>query len=525
MAALVRLCVLVVPIAAGVASGVLLARTIPRASGILGIAWIGLVLLGSLLAVNVVERLGRRLLPLATLLNLSLAFPDRAPSRFKLARRAGNIRILEDRARDAREHGLDDDPARAAETVLTLVAALSAHDRKTRGHAERVRAFTDMLAAEYGLAPGDRDRLRWAALLHDIGKLEVPSDTLNKPGKPDEAEWEILRRHPLEGERIAAPLLPWLGGFAAVIGQHHERWDGAGYPRGVAGEELALGARIVGVADSFEVMTAARSYKRPMTPNAARRELQRCAGTQFDPQVVRAFLGISVGRLWLTVGPASWVAQVPFMLGIGRAGGQAVTLARAAGVVAINGLAGALALGVGVAAAVPAPRAETPSAIATASPGAASPSLVTPSVSIQIVPSHADDESAMEEESPDDAPEGAADPGVSTSTDAGTNAPAQSGAGSDSGEAAIGGTVDAVEGVVQGTAQTVGAVVEETTATVQEVVQTAADTAGTIVQTADDAVEDVVDTVTESVDTVETTVDDTVDEVGDTLDDVLGGLG
>jgi hypothetical protein len=151
-----------------------------------------------------------------------------------------------------------------------------------------------MLAGELDLDDEDRDRLRWAALLHDIGKLRVPGRILNKAGKPDRFEWERLQAHPAEGAAIVEPLLPWLGTWATTIVQHHERFDGRGYPAGLEGEGISLGARIVSVADSFEVMTAARAYKRPMTPSAARRELARCSGSQFDPAVVRLFLNIAI---------------------------------------------------------------------------------------------------------------------------------------------------------------------------------------------------------------------------------------
>jgi hypothetical protein len=270
-------------------------------------------------------------------------FPDRAPSRFVLARRSGNVRRLEERVRAAHEQGVSDDPARAAEEILSLVAALSAHDRKTRGHSERVRAFTDLIAGELKLTQDERDRLRWAALLHDVGKLRVPAKILNKPGKPDAHEWELLKRHPAAGARIAAPLLPWLGEWGATIAQHHERYDGNGYPAALAGEQIALGARIVSVADSFEVMTAARSYKKPMSVPAAREELVRNAGSQFDPAVVRTFLSISIGRLWWTVGPASWVGITPFLGWLQRAAAQAAAAAQSAAVVAVVGLSGVVA--------------------------------------------------------------------------------------------------------------------------------------------------------------------------------------
>ncbi|HEY7400882.1 MAG TPA: HD-GYP domain-containing protein [Actinomycetota bacterium] len=320
-----------------------LGRAVPAPAGALVVLWwLGIFAVCSVTAV-LVERLARRLLPLATLLQLSLVFPDRAPSRFVLARRSGNVRRLEERVRAAHEQGVSDDPARAAEEILSLVAALSAHDRKTRGHSERVRAFTDLIAGELKLTQDERDRLRWAALLHDVGKLRVPAKILNKPGKPDEHEWELLKRHPAAGARIAAPLLPWLGEWGATIAQHHERYDGNGYPAAFAGEQIAFGARIVSVADSFEVMTAARSYKKPMSVPAAREELVRNAGSQFDPAVVRTFLSISIGRLWWTVGPASWVGITPFFGWLQRAAAQAAAAAQSAAVVAVVGLSGVVA--------------------------------------------------------------------------------------------------------------------------------------------------------------------------------------
>src|SRR5205085_7550418 len=143
-----------------------------------------------------------------------------------------------------------------------------------------------------------RDRLRWAALLHDIGKLEVPASILNKPDRPDEAEWVQLRRHPETAARLLAPLHEWLGEWKLAAEHHHEHNDGSGYPRGLRGEGISLGGRIVCVSDCFETMTAARPYKTAMSAGAARGELVRFAGTQFDPMVCRSFLNISLGRLW-----------------------------------------------------------------------------------------------------------------------------------------------------------------------------------------------------------------------------------
>ncbi|TMK87083.1 MAG: HD domain-containing protein [Actinobacteria bacterium] len=312
-AALLRLLAVAVPVAAGVLASVVFSHAVKYPHGIAPVLlwWIA-VLAISTVVVAAVERQCRRLLPLATLLKLSMIFPDKAPSRFGVALRAGTVRNLEERVVEMRARGIDDEPSRAAEQILELVGALGVHDRATRGHAEQ----------------DDRDRLRWAALLHDVGKVTVPTEVLNKPGKPDEEEWRILHSHPEEGAKLAAPLREWLGEWADTIEQHHERWDGLGYPHGLKGEKISRGARIVAVADSFEVMTAARSYKRPMDVKAARQELTNGAGTQFDPAMVRAFLNISLGRMRWMVGPLAWVAELPFLRGIAwETGGQAAGMA------------------------------------------------------------------------------------------------------------------------------------------------------------------------------------------------------
>jgi hypothetical protein len=253
-------------------------------------------------------RLARRLLPLAALLRLSLVFPDRTPSRFRIALRSGTAGQLRRQVAQVREHGVGDDVNAAAETVLVLAAALNAHDPLTRGHSERVRAFTEVLAGELRLPAADVDRLRWSALLHDCGKLMVHTDVLNKKGPLTEAEWEEVRLHPEAGAKLTIPLRGWLGPWGAAIEEHHERWDGAGYPNGLAGDELSFGARIVAVADAYEVMTAPRAYKAALSADAARAELTREAGAQFDPVVVRAFVGLSLGRAGWLAGSLGWVA-------------------------------------------------------------------------------------------------------------------------------------------------------------------------------------------------------------------------
>jgi len=373
-AALLRIVAVAIPVAAGVLASVVFSGLVSYPSGFMAVLawWIG-VLTVSALVVAVVERQCRRLLPLATLLKLSMVFPDKAPSRYGVALRAGTVKNLEARVVEMRARGVDDEPSRAAAQILELVGALGVHDRGTRGHAERVRAYSDLLGIQIGLSEDDRDRLRWASLLHDVGKVAVPHEILNKPGKPDEEEWAILHRHPEEGAKLAAPLRKWLGEWADTIEQHHERWDGLGYPHQLKGEEICLGARLVGVADSFEVMTAARSYKRAMDVKTAREELTANAGTQFDPEMVRAFLNISLGRMRWVVGPLAWVAGLPFLQGIPwDVGGQVAGMAArvAAGAAIFAGAVGPAATASGAQEARPAPpAAEVPNIVDTMSPG------------------------------------------------------------------------------------------------------------------------------------------------------------
>jgi two-component system cell cycle response regulator len=132
------------------------------------------------------------------------------------------------------------------------------------------------------------DHVRHAAALHDVGKVAIPDAILDKPAALDDAEWEFIRRHTIIGERIVAAA-PALRPVAALVRSSHERWDGGGYPDSLAGEEIPLGARIVSVCDAFDAMVADRPYRAGMDATDALAELERCAGSQFDPAVVAAF--------------------------------------------------------------------------------------------------------------------------------------------------------------------------------------------------------------------------------------------
>lgn len=287
-------------------------------------------------AALVTERWVSRFLPLATLLGLSLTFPDQAPSRFGVALRSGTVKQLQARIAEMSDSGLDRDEAVAARQAVELVMLLGRHERLTRGHTERVRAYTDLIGQELGLDEHDRSKLVWAALLHDIGKLTVPAEILNKDGRPTDEEWRRLRAHPAAGEAFLEPLTGWLGPWRLATSQHHERWDGKGYPNGLAREEISLAGRIVAVADAYDVITSKRSYKMPMSSEAARRELVACAGKQFDPAVVRALLAVSLGHRQGSTRLA-WLMQLPGMSNV--AGGvSALPTAALASMVGLGAL-------------------------------------------------------------------------------------------------------------------------------------------------------------------------------------------
>jgi putative nucleotidyltransferase with HDIG domain len=174
--------------------------------------------------------------------------------------------------------------------VQMLVHALEAKDAYTSGHSARVSRYAVKTAVQLGWT-GDRlEHIRLGGELHDIGKIGTREDILNKPGALTPAEVEHIKGHAVLGERILAPSLAESPTVLRIVRSHHERMDGAGFPDGLAGSEIPLEARIVAVVDAFDAMTTSRAYRPSRTPDQAVQELQRCGGTQFDPEVVQAFL-------------------------------------------------------------------------------------------------------------------------------------------------------------------------------------------------------------------------------------------
>lgn len=172
--------------------------------------------------------------------------------------------------------------------LQALVTTLQRHDAETYEHSRRVVGFSLRLARRLLLDRAQMESLALGALLHDIGKIRVPDSILHKPGKLTEAEWLRMRNHPLYGQQILSGI-EFLEGASRVVVQHHEKWDGSGYPWGLAGKDIDRNARIFAVADAFDAMTSDRVYRAGSSYEEAAAELTRAAGTHFDPNVVEAF--------------------------------------------------------------------------------------------------------------------------------------------------------------------------------------------------------------------------------------------
>jgi diguanylate cyclase (GGDEF)-like protein len=217
---------------------------------------------------------------------------------------------------DARAGAFDEDDARLVETVADMVGsalrsamlyerlergylgtaealatALEAKDSYTAEHARSIVGYSEAVGRRLGLSESELADLRYGAALHDIGKIAVPEAILNKHGPLDDSEREVIGTHTIVGEQILAPI-EFLGNVLPLVRHEHERWDGTGYPDGLAGEDIPLGARIIFACDAFHAMTSDRPYRAAMSRQAAREELTRMAGSQFDPHVVAVFLEV-----------------------------------------------------------------------------------------------------------------------------------------------------------------------------------------------------------------------------------------
>lgn len=174
-------------------------------------------------------------------------------------------------------------------TLGTLGDALDLKDAMIQGHAKRVTAFTIAIARAMGLPREQINTIARGAFLHDVGNLAIPDKILKKPGKLEPDEMTIMREHAYHGYQIVKKI-PFLAEAAEIVYSHQERFDGTGYPRGLRGEQIPLGARIISIADTLDSITSNRVYRPAQSLQAAREEISKWAGRQFDPEVVKVFL-------------------------------------------------------------------------------------------------------------------------------------------------------------------------------------------------------------------------------------------
>ncbi len=260
---------------------------------IAGIGALGCALLGSLFSARAIVK------PLATMIShLRASEKSGVLGEFRVGR--GTVREVREltesfnRAASANRKSKEDLQRAYLEFTGSLASALDARDTYTAGHSHRVSEYACAIAAGLGLSAREVGEIQIAALLHDIGKIGISDSVLQKPGKLTSEEFAIIQQHPTIGRHI----LEGVNGFQpylAVVELHHENWDGTGYPRGLRGEDVPLAARVVHVADAFDAMTSDRPYRRGMSVADALGILNRFAGTQFDPTIVKTFLNLGLG--------------------------------------------------------------------------------------------------------------------------------------------------------------------------------------------------------------------------------------
>lgn len=200
------------------------------------------------------------------------------------------------------EAALADAHETVVSTMKSLAEIVEAKDRATRGHLDRTQRYGLALAHRVDPELAARPEVAYGFFLHDIGKVGIPESVLGKPGPLTEAEWIVMRTHPVIGARIVEPIR-FLQGAVEIVKTHHERWDGDGYPAGLARRQIPLAARVFAIADSFDAMTSDRPYRSALSLDSAIEEIRRGSGSQFDPDIVEVFLQmVSEGGLLIEDG-------------------------------------------------------------------------------------------------------------------------------------------------------------------------------------------------------------------------------
>jgi putative nucleotidyltransferase with HDIG domain len=262
----------------------------PRLEEVL-LAGLCAALLASLATWLAVERISVPLRRLAETMS-DMARTGQLESAFRSTGGNREVRLIEETFRALLVSLEDSQRARErsyVEAVGAVVTAADARDHETTGHSFRVALYAMALGRSLGLPPDQLKAIEWGALLHDVGKMAVPDGVLRKPGPLTVNEWHIMKQHPTWGFDMLAEVSFLQPAAVDVVYSHHERWDGQGYPRGLAGEQIPLLARIFAVADTYDAITSDRPYRRARAHLAAITELRRVAGQQLDPTVVEAF--------------------------------------------------------------------------------------------------------------------------------------------------------------------------------------------------------------------------------------------
>jgi len=222
-----------------------------------------------------------------------------------------NVLYRQERQRSAElQRALEQLRAAHLATMKTLAFVVEAKDANTRGHHDRTHRYAVALAKLVDPELGKRPELEYGFLLHDVGKVAVPEHILNKDGPLTPEEYEVMKTHTILGAQIVAPM-EFLGEAVEVILNHHERWDGEGYMKGLKGTEIPIGARVFSVVDAFDAMTSDRPYRRAMSVDQAVSEILKGSGRQFDPEVVEAFSILVAGMDALAVADPQSIGTTP----------------------------------------------------------------------------------------------------------------------------------------------------------------------------------------------------------------------
>ena len=174
-------------------------------------------------------------------------------------------------------------------TLMALTQALETRDLETQGHSDRVTSLSLTIAKEMAISSKEVQQIHWGALLHDVGKIGIPDHILRKPGPLNEEEWAVMKKHPDIGYDMLKDI-QFLQPALNIVHDHHERFDGKGYPQGLKGKDIPLAARIFSIVDSYDAMTSDRPYRKKMSSVEALNELRKCSGSQFDPEIVKIFI-------------------------------------------------------------------------------------------------------------------------------------------------------------------------------------------------------------------------------------------